>query len=337
MNLLFPFSLIYSILSKINRCLSKQKRLSKPVISVGNLTVGGTGKTPMVMEILNFIIKNNLSPAVLTRGYLRKSKIPILLKDGAIGVDVLDSGDEPLLIAKSVRKATVIIGSDRYRNALKFEGEINPDVYILDDGFQHWHIKRDLDIVCVNAANPFGNGFLIPAGILREKPSALARAGLIIITNADMISEQELERLKETIYALSGKKSIVTYYNCFEYKTIDLTMDFNVELLKRFDVYSLSAICFAAGFNNSIEKSGIKIKDSIVLRDHSNYTNEKLKKIISQKGRNSYFIVTAKDAVKFQNIDENIKEKFAVLTAKLQFMTGKKQWEEELLKCLRSF
>ena len=337
MKFLYPLSLIYATVSKANRKFSSPKKLSKPVISVGNITWGGTGKTPIVIELLNFLIKNNLKPAVLTRGYARKNKNPLLLKDGASGVSVLDSGDEPLLIAKSVPKACVIVGADRYSSALNFENKINPDVYVLDDGFQHWNIQRDLDIVCVNATNPFGNGMLIPAGILREKPESLKRAGIVIITNSDMVSEKELHKLETKIFALSGKQSIVSYYSGFEYKKTDLNTSFSFELLKKSDVYSLSAVGFAKGFKNSIEKSGIEVKNSIVLRDHSSYTDEMLKKIIDRKDKNSYFVVTAKDAVKFQNINTSIKEKIAVLIVNPHFITEKEQWEREVLKTLQYF
>lgn len=337
MKFLYPLYLIYSLVCKLNKKFSNAKRLSKPVISIGNITWGGTGKTPIVIELLNFLEEKNLKPAVLTRGYRRKNKKPLILKNGAIDVNVLDTGDEPLLIAKSVPQASVIIGAERYDNALKFEKQANSDVYVLDDGFQHWNIQRDLDIVCINAANPFGNGRLIPAGILREKPKALKRAGIIIITNSDMVLSDKLQKLGKTIFDISGKKPYVTLYGGFEYKTLDLTKDFNVELLKISEVYSLSAIGFADSFRNSIRKSGIKIKDSVVLRDHSCYTNKLLEKIIDKSRKNSYFIITAKDAVKFQGINADIKEKFAVLVAKPQFVTGKEQWEEEILKHLRFF
>ncbi|MDR3071752.1 MAG: tetraacyldisaccharide 4'-kinase [Endomicrobium sp.] len=334
MKLLYPLSLIYSGLYKLDKKFSNSKKILKPVISIGNITCGGNGKTPIVIELLNFLVNNNIKPVVLTRGYMRKSKIPLVLKNGALGTNVLDSGDEPLLIARSVSKSVIIVGADRYGNALRFENEINPDVYVLDDGFQHWNLQRDLDIVCINAANPFGNGMLIPAGSLREPSKTLDRAGFVIITNSDMVSYGELQKLKKTIFDLSGKSIAVTYYGDFKYKTIDLNEHFNIDLFKYSDVYSLSAIGFADGFKHSIKKSGIKIKDSIVLRDHSSYNNETLKKIVNKKAKDSYFIITAKDAIKYQNIDASIKERLAVLTVRPQFIMGKEQWEQEILKCL---
>jgi tetraacyldisaccharide 4'-kinase len=337
MKLLYPASLIYFLLSKADRYFRNQKQLSKPVVSIGNLTHGGTGKTPIVIEVLNLFIKNKLIPTVLTRGYSRRSKVPLILKNGAVGVNVLDSGDEPLLIAKNVPKANVIVGADRYNNALKFINLVNSDVYVLDDGFQHWSIYRDLDIVCLNAANPFGNGMLIPAGILREKSSNLKRASLVVVTNSDMITCEKLLKLEETVLALSGKKPVITYYGDFKYKTIDLATDFDLEILKKSNVYALSGIGFAIGFKNSIEKSGVKLKGSIVLRDHFDYNIDLLRKITSKKCNDSYFITTEKDAVKFQNIDADLKKKIALLVVKPIFKTGRLQWEQELLKHLPFF
>jgi len=334
---LYPISLIYAVLLKADRKFTIAKKLSKPVISVGNITCGGTGKTPIVIELLEFLVVNKFKSTVLTRGYLRKSKIPMLLKNGALDVCAIASGDEPLLIARSVPNTLVIVGVDRYNNALMFGSEANPDIYVLDDGFQHWKIKRDLDIVCINAANPFGNGMLIPSGILREKPKSLKRADVIVVTNCDMVSKDNLNKLEKKLFELSGKDAVLTFYGDFKYKKIDLKTDFNVELLKKSKVYSLSAIGFAQGFKNSIEKSGITLKDSIILRDHSRYDNYELNKLISQKEADSYFVVTAKDAVKLQNVDSKTKERISVLMVKPQFIKGKEKWEQAILKCLQSF
>jgi tetraacyldisaccharide 4'-kinase len=335
MKILYPLSLVYSFIYKLDKKFSIPKKLFKPVVSVGGITWGGSGKTPIVIELLKIFIKNKKIPTVLMHGYFRKTKIPIVLKNGAIGVNVFDSGDEALLIANSVKKSIVIVGSDRYNNALNFNNEINTDVYILDDGFQHWNIKRDLDIVCINAYNPFGNGLLIPAGNLRENLSALKRSSIIIITNSDMIAINELFKLKKKIIGISLNNNIFMVYNGgFIYKSVDLDCDFDVELLKKKDVYSLSAIGFVDGFIYSIKKSGIKIKDSIIFRDHSYYDNNLMKKLV-KKYKNSYFIVTTKDSVKLKNIDVDIKQKIAVLVVKPKFIENDKEiWEKKILNSL---
>ncbi|MDR3113087.1 MAG: tetraacyldisaccharide 4'-kinase, partial [Endomicrobium sp.] len=136
--ILYPLSLVYFGLAKLDRKFTESKKLNKPVISVGNITWGGSGKTPIVIDILETLVKNGFKPAVLTRGYGRKESKPVLLKDGAKNFQPSETGDEPLLIFKSVPYARVIIGSKRYDNALRFAKEAAPDVYVLDDGFQHW-------------------------------------------------------------------------------------------------------------------------------------------------------------------------------------------------------
>ncbi|MDR1474526.1 MAG: tetraacyldisaccharide 4'-kinase [Endomicrobium sp.] len=333
--ILYPISLIYAVLLNVDRKFTVPKELSQPVISVGNITWGGTGKTPIVIELLGLLNINNFKSTVLTRGYLRKSKIPTLLKNGALDISPDVSGDEPLLIARSVPNTTVIVGSDRYNNTLMFSNEIDQDVYILDDGFQHWKIKRDLDIVCINAANPFGNGMLIPSGILREPSKSLKRADIVVITNCDMVSKDNLNKLEDKLFKLSEKAPVLTCYGDFKYKAVDLESDFDINILKDKKVYSLSAIGFGKGFKNSIEKSGVTLKDSIMLRDHNQYNSYELNELLLQKEKDAYFIVTTKDAVKLQKIDGKIKEKIAVLTGRLQFIKGKEQWEQTILKCLQ--
>ena len=334
--LLYPLSFAYGLLSKIDRKFKHSEKLGKPVISVGNITWGGTGKTPLVIELLNFLADKKYNPAVLTRGYGRADETPVLLKDGACGIKSNTAGDEPLLIAKSVPAAKVIVGAQRYKNALKFEKEAGADVFILDDGFQHWKIARDLDIVCINAANPFGNGMLIPSGILREKPPALKRAGMIVITNADMVTPQALDNLKETVFAISSKEAVVTSYGNYGYKQIDLQKDFDINKFGTSGVYSLSAVGFAGGFKNSIEKSGVKVKGSFVLKDHYRFDRKKILDFI-EKSEGLNLVVTAKDAVKIESFaDEKIKEKVAVLTVTPVFQSGKEKWEKEILSALRS-
>jgi len=336
--LLYPLSFIYEALSKADKALKKPQQLSKPVISVGNLTWGGTGKTPIVIELAKFIIAEGKKPVILTRGYGRKSKNPILLKDGGAGIDIKESGDEAMLIAKSVPQADIIIGSNRYENALKFQSKTQADIYILDDGFQHWKIKRDLDIVCINAANPFGNGLLIPAGILRERIFALKRADLIIITNADMASPQQLENIKQKINPFYKKEFIISQYGGYEIKKLNLIDNFDIQTLKSRSIYALSAIGFAEGFQNSLKKAGIEIKNSFKLKDHHSYSLKSLQDIYKQIEKAAILMITAKDAVKIAQIaDEQIQAQIAVLTVKADFQTGKQIWQKEISNILASF
>ena len=333
--LLYPLTFIYSALLKADQALKKSHKLKKPVISVGNITWGGSGKTPMVIELCGFIASKGLKPAVLTRGYGRQGKDNLVLQGGAGGIGVKEAGDEPVLIARSIPQADIIIGSKRYENAIAYEKTNTADIYILDDGFEHWSLQRDLDIVCINAANPFGNGLLIPAGILREKPSALKRAGLIVLTHADMAGDGAVEALKERIFALTGSCPLISQYGGYGIKRLNLKDDFDADELKSKKVFALSGIGFARGFLNSLKRAGIKIEGSFKLKDHQKYEPRLLADILKRAG-DCLLICTAKDAVKIDEAaDENIGQKIAVLTVKpLMASEDKNRWEKEISKVL---
>jgi len=160
-------------------------RAPVPVISVGNLTVGGTGKTPMVAWLARRLKEAGGRPAVVSRGYGGTSgRGPNVVSDGSgPGCGPDECGDEPFLLASSLPGVAVVVGHDRPAGADAAAG-LGCDVVLLDDGFQHRRLARDLDIVLLDAAKPFGNGRLLPAGPLREPPSALARAGLVLVTRS---------------------------------------------------------------------------------------------------------------------------------------------------------
>ena len=337
MKILKPLSFIYGAALKADKAFTDAKKLNKPVISIGNITWGGAGKTPIVIETSKFLLSKKIKPAVLTRGYGRKTKTPVLLQNGAKKVSPAIAGDEPLLISKSVPKASVIVGAKRYKNALTFKKKANAKAYILDDGFQHWKIKRALDIVCVNAANPFGNLELIPAGILREPVIALKRAGIVIITNADMISGKELKKL---IKKIPCKNIALTKYELSGFTKPDLQTSFDIKKLKNKKVFALSALGFTKGFENSLAKAKIKLAGSISLRDHNKYEKNTFSHILKTAGKDAYFITTAKDAVKINALaSADFKAKTAVLTVKPKFILGRKVWEKAILNALtpRSF
>ena len=161
--------------------ISPQKRLPCKVISVGNIVVGGTGKTPMVIYLANLLQKKGFRPAVLSRGYMGKSKSPInIVSDGRrIFMKPEDCGDEPVLISQAAKGIPVLTGPKRFLTGQVALEKFGADVLILDDGFQHRQLARDVDIVLLKTQTPFGNGCLLPAGPLRESPRALKRAGII--------------------------------------------------------------------------------------------------------------------------------------------------------------
>ena len=165
--------------------LLPSRKLPRPVISVGNLTVGGTGKTPTVAMLARHFISRGKRVVVLSRGYGGRQtawggggfhwKLALLLSPE-------EAGDEPYLLASTVPGLAVVVGADRYRAGLLAMEQLKPDIFILDDGYQHLRLKRDLNILLLDSRHPFGNGRMLPAGLLREPQSAAERADLIMYT-----------------------------------------------------------------------------------------------------------------------------------------------------------
>jgi tetraacyldisaccharide 4'-kinase len=165
---------------RIDRALTRPRMLPRPVVSVGNISLGGTGKTPFVIYLARAFSREGLRPAVLTRGYRSEG--------GAC--------DEPRVIARGAPGVRVLVDRDRHRAAsAALAGAEPPDIFILDDGFQHWALGRDADIVLVDALRPFGTGKVFPAGTLREDVDALARAHAVVFTRADLVPPATLEGL----------------------------------------------------------------------------------------------------------------------------------------------
>jgi tetraacyldisaccharide 4'-kinase len=185
--LIWPATLLYRGVLYLHKATTPSVRVEVPVISVGNITTGGTGKTPAVLKILD-TLDSPLKPAVISRGYGRSSE----------GMRIVDSknfkdfGDEPVLIKKKHPEVEVIVGADRLKCA-RFAQEQGQEVIILDDGFQSWELKRDRDIVMIDCSYPFGGGYLLPFGRLREPVKALSRADSVILNRCQLISGEEIE------------------------------------------------------------------------------------------------------------------------------------------------
>jgi tetraacyldisaccharide 4'-kinase len=170
------------------RCgIRRTRALPVPVISIGNLTVGGTGKTPLVETVARALVAGGRRPAVLSRGYGRRAGATVAVVSGPAGVrlGVAEAGDEPLLLARRLPGVPVVVGADRARAGARALAEFALDVLVLDDGLQQRRLHADLRIVCLDARRPWGNGHLLPWGALREPRQALARADLVVLTRAE--------------------------------------------------------------------------------------------------------------------------------------------------------
>ena len=215
LTLLTPLSYLYAAPVKLRNWfydsrILKSKGLPCTVISVGNIASGGTGKTPVVIWIAKALLDAGRRPAILLRGYHRQEKTPAthVVSDGRkILASVETSGDEAVMIARELPSVPVLIGKNRHEAGCHALRELKPDVLILDDGFQHRKLERNLDIVTVDATQPFGTGKLLPAGTLREPVSVLRRADLIMLTRVDMV--ESTGKIREDIAKLVGDTPII--------------------------------------------------------------------------------------------------------------------------------
>src|SRR5690242_9640252 len=206
---LAPFGALYSAAVKARAAgyqnhFLKTHRVSAPVISVGNITVGGTGKTPLVQWLAERLADRGQKVCILTRGYRRENvKQQVIVSDGEhVLSDVAHAGDEPMMLAQSLmRKSAVVCHADRVAAAAWAIEHFKSDVLLLDDGFQHRRLARDLDIVTIDATNPFGNGRLLPAGILREPIKSLSRADCIVLTR---IPDEGVTNLADRVRSLTN-------------------------------------------------------------------------------------------------------------------------------------
>jgi tetraacyldisaccharide 4'-kinase len=308
--LLFFCSLIYRLILKLKEFLYKKNILirkrvtSTKIICVGNITVGGTGKTSTVIYLANELIRKGYKVVILTRGYKRKKKSdePFILSDGQqILRTIQESGDEPYMLAKKLKYIPVIVGRKRYLSACLAIEKFGPDIILMDDGFQHTELERDLDIVMIDCLNPFGNNYLLPLGILREPLIALKRAKIVVLTNCNFVNWVRLNFIINKITGINrGIKIIRTAHKPCSITNYIANEIYDINWLRDKSVVLLHAIGNPKSFELTIESTGAKILNNYRFLDHHWYRKKELKKILMKY---EYIITTEKDAVRIENID----------------------------------
>ena len=173
------------VVKKYEKAGRNARRMPIPVISVGNITAGGTGKTPCILKLAEMLHKKGHHPAILSRGYKSGlEKVGGVVSDGrSLRISQKLAGDEPYMMALKIPDVPVLVGRNRIISAEKAI-KLGADILLLDDGFQYWDMKRDLDIVLIDCTNPFGYGYSLPRGLLREPMEALRRAHTFILTKS---------------------------------------------------------------------------------------------------------------------------------------------------------
>lgn len=289
---------------------------SCPVISIGNLSWGGTGKTPLVIYLASKLEKKGKKIVILTRGYARKSKEQIVLSAGNLQEYTWPKcGDEPYLICQTVPNATLIVNSNRVK-AARWAGEnLRPDLFLLDDGFQHWQLHRDLDIVLVDCNNPFGNHKLIPWGILREPVSALSRADLVILTK--ILDFSLAQKAKLALLPYAKNEIIQTTYRLSSVWDLESKKEVKLESLSGKKVLAFCGIGNPNSFNVLLKRAGLRIEKQSSFPDHYPYSNLDLLTLEKEglKLGADYLATTAKDGLK---IPDNLQLKLPALIFEIE-------------------
>ncbi len=311
-----------------------RKRLTCPVISVGNITTGGTGKTPVVIALAQYFVDQGQRVAVQSRGYRRKKVTSgvVWVSDGEkCLVNADDGGDEPVLIAQSVPKAAVLVSPDRYRAGQEALKKFKPDVFILDDGYQRrFSLHRDLDILVVDGINPFSTGWVLPAGLLREPIHALSEADVFILNKVNMARSPEDIR---TVLQRHNPRAILieSSYRPMVLRDFKTGKEIKPSSLDQDPVGAFSGVANPLSFIRTLAEYKVLIRHAYTMKDHFPYTREKLRSIFTDaKMRGlSYLVTTGKDEVKLPK-DMDMDIPILILDIDWQVTGGKQQWETVL-------
>jgi tetraacyldisaccharide 4'-kinase len=323
----------------------KERQLGCLVISIGNLTVGGTGKTPVVEKFARALQSGGRRVAILSRGYKsidrRKKRTwweralgqgpettPRVVSDGKrVLLDSGTSGDEPYMLASNLRGVAVVVDKDRVKGGLHALKELGVDTLLLDDGLQYLHLKHRLDIVLVDRQAPFGNEHLLPRGTLREPPRNLRRASYIFITkcngesNSELIQRIRLHNRTAEIIECTHKPLYLKHV----YREERLPLDY----LKGLYIGSLCGIAAPESFEEGLRKLGAKIELSRHFADHHRYAQKELTSFLQRCVRRdvSAVVTTEKDAVRLPVLD-NLEVPIYFLRVEIEILNGQETWEQ---------
>jgi tetraacyldisaccharide 4'-kinase len=279
-----------------------RRQLPCAVVSIGNLTLGGTGKTPLTMWVARWYQQQGWRVAVLSRGYGARPAACLRVVSSGHGplLDWQAAGDEPYLLAHSLPGVPVLIGKDRYRTGRYAYEQFGAQILILDDGFQHYALQRDLDIVLIDASNPFGPGALFPRGILREPLRALRRANAIVLTRVEMATDT-LPALCRQIRQWNSQQPIycmMTVVEALHQQDTHSVVDLGA--LRQRRGVAFVGIGNPQAFVSTLTQLGAEVVTLFVFPDHHPYTQEDWQTMAAtvNKHRAEYLITTEKDAVR---------------------------------------
>ncbi|MDD5107942.1 MAG: tetraacyldisaccharide 4'-kinase [Candidatus Omnitrophica bacterium] len=312
-------SLIYGLaVVSLVACYKRRfVQLGAKVISVGNITLGGTGKTTFVEYLSNLLSLQGKKVAVLSRGYRRAQGI----------------GDEPAMLQRKLPFVHVIVNKNRIEAADEAIRQYAADTLILDDGMQQWKIFKDLEIVTIDAGDPFGNGRMLPAGFLREPLTALKRADIFVLTQVGLAKDTSI--LTDKLKRINSKALIIeSIHKPDGFNSVSNPGEFlELDALKEKSALIFSGIGNPQGFENCIDELGVNITKALRFADHHDYTQADIDDVIKEAHQLNLdaIITTHKDAVKIKEFQ--IKgAKILALNIKLNITKNEAEFNRRLLK-----
>ncbi|MEA3307193.1 MAG: tetraacyldisaccharide 4'-kinase [Elusimicrobiota bacterium] len=279
----------------------KKMKLPVKVICFGNISTGGTGKTSTVILAATELKKTGFNVAIIMRGYKRKNKsrkVVVLHKDRNFSPD--EAGDEALMLYDIMKDLNIpiIVSSDRYKAGQTAIKEFNTNIILMDDGYQHFRLKRDKNFLLINAATDFQNEQLLPMGNLRENKDGLKRADLIILTHCERESEEKLKETKASIYKINPKAEIIESMHIPQFFIDAATLKkIPLDSIKG-EVVAVSGIGDPLSFEKSLKSLGLKIRQAWRFPDHHRFTETEFK-TIERHRKDASLIITYKDFSRF--------------------------------------
>jgi tetraacyldisaccharide 4'-kinase len=300
--LLLPLTPLYAGAVAVRREAYRRgwRRTVRPraaVVSVGNLTFGGTGKTPTVIALVRDLVRRGRRPAVLTRGYGRSDPSPRVLFGPDPQLEPWQAGDEPLEMAAVLPGVPIVVDADRARGAVEAERR-GADVLVLDDGFQHLRLERDLDLVLLDAGDPFGGGRLPPAGRLREPVTAVARADAVLVTKLPHGADATFDTIRGRVQQIApGLPVMAAAMRPLRVRTAAGVRPPGALAGRR--VVAFAGIGRPSGFERLLTDAGAEVAARQWFDDHHAYTERELAELEQRAAAcDAVLVTTAKDAVR---------------------------------------
>lgn len=330
-----PLSLIFNVILSgrkfFIRRLIKPNKLPVRVFSIGNLTLGGTGKTPAVMAVCREASRRGLQPCILTRGYKGTAQGPCFVSTGKGPVLTVDeAGDEPYLMAQELPGTPVVLCKNRYRAGIfslqhlryAYESRRPELIFILDDGFQHISLLRDRDVLLLDATRPFWLEKLFPEGRLREPVHEIKRAQIVLITKSDMASDDTLSEYTDRIQALHPEAHVFRAHH----KPVSLLRTSGeaepLDNLRGQVIYAFSGIANPAYFINLLTHAGAFLSGFRRFKDHHRYSQKDIDNL-SESAAGARIITTEKDIVKIRQFHDTVD----ISALKIEFSVEKTFYE----------